>query len=108
MGYEGLSIDIFLTPRFQAMILPAYNAKQDVQDATDLLNAFESAFPAGFFQTKEDFDAALAAEAPLSIQEGELGEVVASEATEEGGRFVVTHANLSQSSDALKASKHAC
>lgn len=44
------------------------------KNATDLRSPFVNVFAAGFFERKEEFDAALRAEAPLPL--GALGEQV--------------------------------
>ena len=97
-GYDGLGIDIWLTPGFQALVDVKYASKAD--GATDLATPFRELFEAGFFTQKPDFDKALEEEAQLDL--AELGEQVAEAATEEGSRFVVLHANLAAASSKLK------
>ncbi|EFN55767.1 hypothetical protein CHLNCDRAFT_145199 [Chlorella variabilis] len=99
VGYDGLSIDVWLTPQFQAFIDVKYAAKGP--GATELKQPFADAFEAGFFQDKAQFDAALQEEAGIDV--GLLGEQVASRETEEGSTFRVCHAHLATANPALKA-----
>ncbi|GAB4819463.1 hypothetical protein N2152v2_006509 [Parachlorella kessleri] len=87
-GYDGLSIDVWFTPRLQPFVDVKCAGK--AQRATDLREPFQRVFAAGFFEEKEGFDAALQAEEPLAL-EG-LGEVVAEAETGEGSRIVALHA----------------
>lgn len=167
-GYDGLSIDIYMTPQFQALIDVKYADKGP--KATDLKTPFANGAPtylvflflaarrpiktglahsglprsthpaacslphwhlhlppcthltlppaaltparpcclllvaavfaAGFCQTKEELDAALAAEPPLEL--AKLGSKVVEAAAPEGARRLVTWARLSEGSPELK------
>lgn len=99
VGYDGLSIDIWLSPQFQAFIDVKYAGKGP--GATDLRAPFKEAFPAGFFEQKTDFDRALQEEAPLDLSA--LGKEVASQPTEAGSTFRVFRAHLATAGPELKA-----
>ncbi|KAL4422981.1 hypothetical protein ABPG77_005461 [Micractinium sp. CCAP 211/92] len=99
VGYDGLSIDIWLSPQFQAFIDVKYAGKGP--GATDLRTPFKEAFPAGFFEQKEDFDRALQEEGSLDLSV--LGKEVASQPTEAGSTFRVYRAHLAAADAQLKA-----
>lgn len=76
-----------------------YISKAD-QGATNLENAFKRAFPAGFFETKPDFDRALDREPPLNVTA--LGELVLKEDTLEDSTIQVLKSNLSTATEFIR------
>ncbi|KAL4451974.1 hypothetical protein ABPG75_007636 [Micractinium tetrahymenae] len=99
VGYDGLSIDIWLSPQFQTFIDVKYAGKGP--GATDLRTPFRDAFPAGFFEQKADFDKALQEEPPLDLSV--LGKEVASRPSEAGTTFRVYRSHLASADPQLKA-----
>jgi histone acetyltransferase 1 len=99
VGYDGLSIDIWLTPQFQAFIDVAMAGKGP--GATPLREPFQGTFAAGFFEQKEPFDAALQEEE--AIDAAWLGRELGSQPTEEGSTIRVAHAQLAKADPKLKA-----
>jgi histone acetyltransferase 1 len=98
-GHEGLDVSIYFTPRFLPLIEVA--AAGRAPGATDLKAPLDAAFqPLGFFTDKAAFDAALAAEAPLTL--AELGEPVVAAAAPGGGALAVHHATLASAPPALR------
>lgn len=97
-GYDGLEIDMFFTPRFQALLDVKYAARSP--GATNLSEPFKSAFPAGFFTEKAAFDEALQTEPDLQLQE--LGQEVATSTTQEGTQLHIVRSNLSQASETVR------
>ena len=110
-GYDGLAIDIWLTPLFQAFIEVSAASKAE-HGATDLRTPFAEAFTgAGFLEDKAAFDAALQQEPPLdtSILGKQLVEEVQEQPPQQGGGAAgatrtlrVFHAPIASADPALK------
>ncbi|KAI3437922.1 hypothetical protein D9Q98_000367 [Chlorella vulgaris] len=99
LGYDGLSIDVWFTPQFQAFIDVKYASKGP--GATDLKQPFKEAFEAGFLEDKAAFDKALQEEPAIDVVV--LGREIVSRETEEGSTFSIYHAQLSSAHPSLKA-----
>lgn len=97
-GYEGLEIDVFFTPSFQALIDVKYAFRD--KSATDLSEPFKQTFEAGFFTEKKEFDDAFEKEPPLKAED--LGSCLVSAETTEGTTFKVFHSNLESASERLR------
>jgi GNAT superfamily N-acetyltransferase len=97
-GYEGLEVDVFFTPSFQALVDVKYAAR--APGATALAPPFKDAFAAGFFEEKPAFDAAFEAEPPLAL--AELGEEVAAAGGRDGGALRVLRSTLAAAGPALR------
>lgn len=116
-GFEGLDIDIYLTPRFQSLVdikwsfrkpnTPAFIDSEGNQHF-DITAPFRQTFQASMFTEKPEFDQALANEPILDVSE--LGEEIVRHAVDSetgSGEILVYHSQISTATGTLKH-LHAC
>lgn len=69
--------------------------------ATNLAEPFKKTFPAGFYETKQDFDRAFEQEAPLNLSQ--LGEVVIKADTQQDTTIQVLRSNLATAAETVRS-----